>query len=137
MRIGLPARRSRMGDNMLPVINIVFLLLIFFMLLGALSRPDAFDVQPLQADGGVAADADADALVLGADGRMALGREPVAPRNLALAAANWQARHPGQPLRVKADANADAVHVVEVMETLRAAGIAQVELLSRPRGAAP
>lgn len=137
MKIALPGRRRPPGDNMLPVINIVFLLLIFFMLLGAMSAPDAFAVRPPQSAAQAPSDPAETVLAIGLDGRMALGRLPVAPRHLASELAAWRARHPGRELQVKADAGADAGQVVEVLETLRAAGIARVSLLTSARVAVP
>ncbi|HUP91676.1 MAG TPA: biopolymer transporter ExbD [Solimonas sp.] len=131
------ARRMRLGDNMLPVINIVFLLLIFFMLLGAISAPDAFMVRPPESAAQAGAEFEATILVLGADGRLGLGRSTIARQVLAAQASAWGARHPGQALQVKADGRADAAQLVEVLETLRAAGIPRVALLTTARRAAP
>lgn len=42
-----PVRRD--SENVLPLVNIVFLLLIFFMLAGTLSKPEPFKLSPPQA----------------------------------------------------------------------------------------
>ena len=53
-----PRRRAASDDNLIPLINIVFLLLIFFMVAGQMQRPMAADIrlpdidsqQPAQGD---------------------------------------------------------------------------------------
>ena len=43
-------------ENILPLVNVVFLLLIFFMLAGAFSKPDLFEVTAPSADNDNGAD---------------------------------------------------------------------------------
>ncbi len=118
---------------MVPMINVAFLLLTFFLLLGRFGRPDILGVDPPRATRAAPASVgEADVLLLARDGRMALGREPIESRDLAMRAAAWQAEHPGEALRVKADAAAEAVDLVERLEILRDAGVAEVRLLTRP-----
>lgn len=118
-------------EGTLPLINVVFLLLIFFMVAGALERLDAFPVEAPRADAGEAAPPEEEVVLIGADGRLAFGTE-IFPSAEALAGRVARARGGGEqrPLTVKADAGAEAAAVVEILHGLRAAGIRRVMLLA-------
>ena len=71
----LARRRSGSGnddDRILPLINVVFLLLIFFMVVGSLSATDPFQISPPTSVNGDAGDPKDVVLLIGADGRPAL-----------------------------------------------------------------
>ncbi|MGQ0699825.1 MAG: ExbD/TolR family protein [Panacagrimonas sp.] len=130
MKLPRPASRSVRGDEMLPLINVVFLLMMFFMLVGAVSAPEALDVQPARSSRLSTADNDRRSLLVSADGQLALGGEIFSPAELAEQAASWRAQHPGETLQVKADAAADAQGLVAILGVLRAAGVDRVRLLA-------
>lgn len=115
-------------ERVLPLINVVFLLLIFFMIAGQLSATDAFRVQPAESASEGEPEAQ-DVLVLVArDGRLALDGEE-------LEAAALEAALRGREdvrVRLKADGRARATEVVAVMERLRAAGVGRLHLLTVP-----
>lgn len=127
-----PPRPRSEDDRILPLINVVFLLLIFFMIAGQMSATDAFRVEPAESRSEGRPDSE-DALVLvGADGRLALdGRELDAD---ALENALRQRLADNEELRVrlKADGRAEAVDVVAVTERLRDAGVERLQLLTVP-----
>jgi biopolymer transport protein ExbD len=62
-------------SNMIPMINIVFLLLIFFMIAGQISIYDRSLIDPLSASEGVIA-ADVIVVEVGADGVISVNHEP-------------------------------------------------------------
>ena len=130
MKLPTPPRRARADDAMLPLINVVFLLMVFFMLVGALSPPEAFDLVPPRSNALDPSDAGARSLIVAADGRLGLGREAFAREQLPARAAAWRMQNPDAVLQVKADAAADTQAVLDVLDTLQAAGIARVELLA-------
>lgn len=121
-------------ESTLPLINIVFLLLIFFMVAGAIERLDAFPIETPRTDTGEASRPDQEMVLIGADGRLAYGTE-ILPSAEALADRVAQAHGDGEqlPLTVKADAGAEAATVVDVLHGLRAAGIRRVMLLTEGR----
>lgn len=122
---------------MLPLINIVFLLMASFMLVGALSPPDSFELEPARSSTLEPSDAGAHALVMAADGRMGLAGAVFGMDALASRAQAWRTRNADGVLQVKADAGADTQRVLEVLEVLRGAGIARVELLAAKADPAP
>ena len=68
MTIFPPAPRRQRGDFILPMINIVFLLLIFFMVAGQISRTVDAQIDPPQAQNSQPLDSEKLELVLSADG---------------------------------------------------------------------
>ena len=130
MKLSLAPRRAGSGDTMLPLINIVFLLMVFFMLVGSLAPSEALEIEPARSQELTPADEGHRSLVIAADGRLAIGGEVFGLGQLPAHAATWRARHAGEPLEVKADAALEAQAVVSILETLRDAGITQVRLLA-------
>lgn len=130
MRLPDPQRRAA-GENMIPLINIVFLLLIFFMLAGTLSAPEPFRVEPPASRSDTALENREWTLLVGADGQLALDGELLGRERLGEAVANTLAANPEARLKLKADADITAVALVEVMDALRAAGAERVILLTQ------
>lgn len=121
-------RRPTAAMDLVPLINIVFLLLIFFMLTSTLVTPDAFDVTPPQSQQGDAAPAPPTVVLVGPDGALALNNEPVALSQLEPGLAAARAESPGSPLLIKADAQATTADVMAVLRRARAAGMERVGL---------
>ena len=117
-------------EHILPLINVVFLLLIFFMLAGALHAVDRFDVEPpTAADFDEATDRDPTVLIA-ADGRLAISAEEVTEQALQQIMRDRLERSPGAVVRLKADHRVEALRIVEVMTLLKAAGVEQVLMLT-------
>jgi len=128
--------RARHQENLLPMINVVFLLLIFFLITATLAPPEPIAVVLPEAQTAEPGDAPA-ALVLfmGEDGQLgfgeALGRE-------AALAALAQARSAfcvqadcalvAPELILRADAKVGAAEVAALLPAVRALGFAQMSL---------
>lgn len=131
------ARRPDAEAGILPLINVVFLLLIFFMLAGRLTLAAPFSVAPpLSREAGAperpGPQAPREAVVLvAADGRLALNGRPLESGALTAAVAAQLAAQPALPVSLKADGNAEAVAVVAVMEALRDAGVRRLQLFAQ------
>lgn len=113
----------------MPLINLVFLLLIFFMLAGRLTAADPFEIAPPESASGADPVAEEMLILVAADGRLALDGAMVSEAELA----ERLGREPRR-VRLKADAEAEAVRVVQVMEVLRDAGVENLHLLTVPAG---
>ena len=127
-------RRARGSDDdrILPLVNIVFLLLIFFMVAGQLTRAAPFEIAPPRsASGGAAPEGPATVLV-GADGRLALDGAVMA-RPALLAALPGRLGAEGR-LRLKVDGRADAAGIVDLLAALEAAGARDIRLVTAPDG---
>ncbi|WP_416897089.1 MAG: ExbD/TolR family protein [Minwuia sp.] len=128
-RLADTARSRRSGDDsVLPLINVVFLLLIFFMLAGQLAITDPFEVAPPRSETESDPQAQDVMILLSRDGRIAIDGRPVERSALPDALKEIAA---GQ-VRLKADGDANAVEVVELMELLRDSGVRRLNLLTLP-----
>ena len=83
MLLPLPKRHRSVEENILPLINIVFLLLIFFMVAGALHTRAPFEVDPPGTENATDSNPRSDLLAVSADGRLALGGEAIDDATLA------------------------------------------------------
>lgn len=127
MKLGRPrAPRSRsLDDALLPLVNVVFLLMVFFLSAGRFGGPAVTDSAPQtsRAETGTAAPR---VLELRADGRMALAGEVFMDAELAGRSLAWR----GAPLDVQASGDVPAARVLRVLAILRGAGLDQVRLLT-------
>lgn len=117
-------------ENILPLINVVFLLLIFFMLAGALHAVDRFNVEPPTTSGFNEAAEQDPTVLIGADGRLALAGEEVTEQALQQMIRSRVEQMPAAIVRLKADHRVEALRIVEVMTLLKAAGVDQVLMLT-------
>ena len=118
------------SENILPLINVVFLLLIFFLLAGTFATPDLFYVEPpvSQIDN---PDSVSDMTILiDTDGVIGFENEHVSVEELALRVKSVLEKQPHQPFRIKAAAHTRSGQVITVMEILRESGAGQTMLVT-------
>lgn len=130
MKIPPPTEEHRTELSVVPLVNVVFLLLVFFMLAGQISSPEPLDVQPPRSISDQEATGESVSVLLTRDGQIALGRVIVPVSELGGRVAGILAEQPGAAFQVKADARVDAVRLIRVMESLRAAGVERLTLLA-------
>lgn len=132
MRMPEPERRE-MGENVIPLINIVFLLLIFFMLAGTLSAPDSFVIDPPEARQGLRVEEPVQGLLaLSAAGDVAFEGSVMPLNNLPEVIRARLEEDETLSLTLKADAGVQAGRVLDVMDALRDAGADRILLLTLP-----
>lgn len=131
MRFEAPRPRND-EERILPLINVVFLLLIFFMLAGRIAATDPFEITPPSSTSEAPAGPKDILVVMGADGRLALDGETLRRGALQASVAERLAEHDPVRVRFKADSGAEAADVVAVMEILREAGVERLKLLTVP-----
>lgn len=115
-----PAARRR-AEPTIALINVVFLMLIFFLVAGTVAPPLDPDLSLARAED-LESRAPPDALVLRADGRTLYRGEPMEPAAYAARRLAEEAR----ALRVVPDRAAAAERLIEVTLALRAAGAERV-----------
>ncbi len=123
-----PRRPLREAINLVPLINIVFLLLIFFMLSSTLVKPDAFDVTLPESDQERAPPTEPIVILISGDGRVALNNQPIGLASLETALAAARAERQDATLLIKADAEATTADATAVLRQARAAGFKRVGL---------
>lgn len=122
--IHLP-RSSRTGaDSIVPMINVAFLLLVFFLMTAVLAPSDPFEVTPPVSDAGGDAEATSDTLLIGANGDLALGSK----RGEAVFEVL-----PESPLRIRADASLEGATLAGLLDRLARRGVSSVELITVSR----
>lgn len=129
MKLKTPPRGGH-ADNILPMINIVFLLLIFFMLAGALQSADIFEIEPVTSLAGQDDVLGPQTILISADGRFGIGDHQLSRDEVLQTVKTWQADTPDVTVRVKADGGTSAAGFVRLMEGLRALGIKELQLLT-------
>lgn len=117
-------------ENVLPLINIVFLLLIFFLIAGAMTIPDLFPVEPPVSDSETPAAPVETIVLIGADGQISLQNELIAADQLSALARAIIKQKPLQPFKLKADSQAASGQVIRAIEALRNAGVQQTLLIT-------
>jgi len=132
--IRLPtAQRREAAEPIIPLINIVFLLLIFFMLAGEIQRHPDID-PPLAQSADAAAGENGDRLELRADGSLLLAGVILNEDNRT--AALKQRLMEADGITLVADRDVPADILLNVLDALRDAGFASVTVLTRAgRGA--
>ena len=131
-----PPRPKSDDERILPLINVVFLLLIFFMLTGKLSAIDPIEVAPPTSASEGAVETRELVVVLGADGQLAFDGVMIDDETLKTALAERMETASSAQVRLKADGAADSTDVIALMETLHEAGVERLKLLTLPAGGA-
>jgi biopolymer transport protein ExbD len=117
------ASAKRVREPTIALINVVFLMLVFFMVAGTFAPPLSRDIHLVEA-AGLGRAAPPDALVLMSDGTLLHRGAPVADP------ATWVARRSGATARVVPDRDAPAARLVEVARALRQAGAERVLIVT-------
>jgi biopolymer transport protein ExbD len=129
-RISPPSRQ--LEDGILPMINVVFLLLIYFMLTGQLSALDPFEIQPPETASHGSTESGDLLVLVGQYGRVAIDGLDIPREDLTAVVSARLRADPAMKIRVKADGRTDALQVVEVMRIVREAGAQSLQLLALP-----
>lgn len=137
MRFSRP-RPKRDLITIAPLVDIVFQLLLFFMLAGSIEVPDELPVDPPLSESLLAEETDENDVVIlvASDGVVAFqGKTMPTNADLVRTATVWFAARPESSIQLKADADAEATRVIQVMELLREAGAQYLVLVTVARGA--
>lgn len=123
-----PPRRQQISEPILPMINVVFLLLVFFLLTTQIAPRAPFEVTPPATTVETGA-TPAPVLFVSTDGELYFQGETGEAAYQAISGAIAE----GETLTVRADAQADAGQIVGIISSLRALGVDKVQLAGRPQ----
>lgn len=141
MKVGqsIQHKKPNQDDNLIPLINIVFLMLIFFMVAGHISESDPIKVQPPSSISDKQDKLEPMVIVVAADGQVAFEQELMANAELERqlnerfeAARDQQAFS----LLVKVDADLPVDKLQSVLNIIRQSGIKRVSLATQKRAGA-
>lgn len=130
-RQGGSGRTQRsLDDAVLPLTNVVFLLLIFFMLAGHLASPEPFAITPPRSVSQSHAASQGIDVQISADGRLAFEGRAQSADALQAAVKQRLANNPDTPVRLRADGATASARVVAIMRRLHAAGAHKLRLIT-------
>jgi len=118
-------RRRRAAEPIVPMINVVFLLLIFFLMSAQIAPRAPFDVTLPQGAGGDRA-VPADTLYMDAGGRLAFNEA----RGDAVFDALAARATADDPLHIRADARLEARALARLLPQLAARGVKRIEIVT-------
>ena len=119
--ITLRKLRPKRQDDIVPMINVAFLLLIFFLMSAVIVPPAPLDIAAPSAperSGEVEG-----ARIFVGEGGALIGEDGAVIRDLS--------EFDGRPVAISADASLPATSFVRIVEALLAAGIAEIHLVAR------
>jgi biopolymer transport protein ExbD len=131
----LPAPPSRpVREPIGPLVDVVFLLLVFFLLAGTLEPVPPLRVEPPRSQSARTESGEHRplTLLLAGDGRVGLDGQVVDPGEFASRLAVPLAEQPGRPVRLIADAEAGSGGVLMLLAELRRLGAGEIALVTRP-----
>ncbi|MBN2885730.1 MAG: biopolymer transporter ExbD [Chromatiaceae bacterium] len=140
MKLSRSRPRATHDNHLIPLINVIFLMLIFFMVVGRIAPRDPISVSPPDSLLDTHAEPLEQLLVLGADGQLAMDGRILAPDAVRDSLARWRealsASGATSPARItlKADASLSSGQLRETLALLASAGIEEVSLLTLGSG---
>ena len=131
MNILTKQKKRARSPNLVPLINIVFLLLIFFMLTGTLKRSDIFDISPPESSTGADAEAPELVLLISKSNKLALNNQNIEFSELNTKLLNIVQEYPLQEVLIKADGKAASGTLSKVINAIREAGIKRAAIVTK------
>ncbi len=127
-------RRSGQMPNLTPLIDIVFLLLVFFMLTSHFVQEQAIDIDLPVAESGEAVSEDTRLeLVINAEGQFLLDEHFVEAESLEVMLRQKLQQHSDKGLRVRGDRGAPLGQAVMVLDAARRAGATAVDIVTEQK----
>ena len=130
MKLEYTPRKQDDEIGLIPLINIVFLLLIFFMLAGSFQQTGPFEV--ILPDTSSLQEAGDGRLVisLGVDGALAIDDVVVDEDALLAQLTEHVSTKPDLKVQLKADASLESESLLDALDTVKKAGVSKITLLA-------
>lgn len=131
----IPPRQPQSDENLIPLINIVFLMLIFFMVAGQIQRSDAQRIDPPDSiSEQVLQKQNRAELLVTEEGALYLDGQEIAANELSkqLQLSLAQASNPQVfTVQVKVDGSLDVVQLQSTLRSIKAAGLLRISLITQ------
>lgn len=131
MNIEAPVKSRDSELGIIPLVNVVFLVLIFLVLVGKFTAPEPLDIRPPVSVSGAKNPRGLAKILLTRDGQVAVDGVVTARSQLSERVSGVLSARPDVRFQLKADARLEAVRMIEVMEELRDAGVERLTLLTQ------
>ncbi|MFC3606568.1 ExbD/TolR family protein [Stutzerimonas tarimensis] len=122
------------GIDLTPMLDVVFIMLIFFIVTSTFMREAGVEVQRPQADTASAQDAGNIFIAVTADGQIWIDKQAVDARSVRAHVERLRVDQPDGAVVVQADEDARTGLVVQVMDQARLAGVRDVALAATAGG---
>ena len=123
MRLKIKQQKKPL-ENTIPLINIVFLMLIFFLFAGTVDRDVAKSIQPAETQAVSERERVAHALVITADGTLFMHEEQVSTEEVAAQIVEER------PLMIVADKSLSGPELVRILAELKEEGVKNLTLIT-------
>ena len=123
-------RRSSFGLNLTPLIDIVFLLLVFFMLTAHFVEEKALEVELPRAGGDSEQETPQVEVILGAAGELLVNDQAVEPEALQAHLHGLLGAPGNKIVRLRGDRTSHLERAVQVIEAARKAGAASLDIMT-------
>lgn len=115
----------------LPMVNVVFLLLVFFLVSGSIEKMEIVPIDPPMAESGKVLDEGHIVIVLGRYDEVIIDDELVTMDDITPIVTKALESQPGKIITLKADAGIKATRLIKVMDMVRAAGGVNLSLITQ------
>lgn len=124
------SNKSQELEDILPLINVVFLLLIFFILSGVLTKPELFEISPPESISDHEPDQGPIQILLSKDGKLAHGQEAITKQQFQRIISQAKLGNSDALLQIKADQEVEMQKLFEIMEIIKTARYENFQLLT-------
>ncbi|MDA0781586.1 MAG: biopolymer transporter ExbD [Rickettsiales bacterium] len=125
------AKKINTQISLIPLINVIFLLLIFFMVAGSIEGVDIFEVNLPQSTSGNMKPQIPSTVYLSSDGKIAINNDIVAKDDLKTILHTLYINYPNQQISIKSDLNVPAETLIYIMNAIKDAGGNDVSLVTQ------
>lgn len=126
-----PRQTEKIDKHILPMTNIIFLMLIFFMIAGQITATDPFAITPSKSISTTHTKPEDGIIHLSKDGEITFQYQAMDAEELKVKVAEYLAEAPGAVLRLKADADYSAVETLFLLAELHEIGVEKISLITQ------
>jgi len=127
-----PEKPNRKEINLIPLINIIFLLLTFFMVAGTIDKVDPFGLNlPDASKRGDTKPPRTSVIYMHKDGRLAVNNDLVTKRDFSTIVNTLVLENKGKELVIKADSDVTSSDLIWVMRAIENVGGSDVSIITK------
>mgnify|MGYP001184221213 CR=1 FL=1 len=131
MNILINNKKRNKKPNLVPLINIVFLLLIFFMLSGTLTKKDFFQVDPPESYTSANAESPEITVLISKNNKISIEDNFINKNDLKIILKNKLKLHNIDEVLIKADGDSDSGTLSDIIQIIRSVGIKRAAIVTK------
>jgi biopolymer transport protein ExbD len=134
MKITMPKEKRALPENTIALINVVFLMLIFFLIVGTVAAPLSKDLQPAWTSQRPLVPPHPQVIEINAAGEISFQGKSIALDRLGSTARQITTANSDENfIKLAADHELEAGRLIEILETLKAAKVDNIRLVTLDR----